>query len=717
MNTRLVFIFLVAVLAGINLYGQSTDIPILVRVAPGLNIPIGEDGNLYSVSGGVAVSGHYRLPFLRLLTIGAELGYSRPGLAPVALHPGSLSFVSGAAVAGIDFEVLPRFSIELAGHGGYFYGFFNDDASASGSNPYLGASFGVSYQVLPAIDIGIGVSYRNFVGLYNDFQLALATTYRFGGQGSSTRQAPVQRQPDARPEPLKQAIENLPQKDGIGLAITQVRFDEIFPVFFKYYDKHPIGRAVLHNFEKVPVENIRVNFLVKQYMDNPKPSPAPPVLQPGEEKEIEVYGLFTNAVLDISEGTVVSALLSVEYTKDGQRQSNEHVQTLRINNRNAVTWDDDRKASAFVTAKDPAVLKFSKNVVGWISSETSRTVNKNLQLAVALHEALDLYGISYVVDPTTPYIEYSENTSAIDYLQFPKQTLEFLAGDCDDLSILYSALLEAVGVETAFVTTPGHIFVAFDLGIPPDSARKEFFSPDDLIFRDEKSWLPVEITRRREGFLKAWQTGAKEWRENTKRNQAAIIPMHDAWTLYEPVGFPGTPNISMPDRTRVVAAFSKALEAFVTHEINSQESKLIAEIKQSPNNVSALNKLGVLYARYGLESKAEANFTLVLQKRESLPALINMGNLEYLREEYAAAQRFYRRAERLSPDNPLVLLCLARVDHSLENYATSWAAYSKLKEVDPQLARRFAYLDLRGEEAARAADVASVGEEVVWAEE
>ena len=33
-----------------------------------------------------------------------------------------------------------------------------------------------------------------------------------------------------------------------------------------------------------------------------------------------------------------------------------------------------------------------------------------------------------------------------------KQTLEYRAGDCDDLSILYSALLESVGVETAFIT-------------------------------------------------------------------------------------------------------------------------------------------------------------------------------------------------------------------------------------------------------------------------
>ena len=32
-----------------------------------------------------------------------------------------------------------------------------------------------------------------------------------------------------------------------------------------------------------------------------------------------------------------------------------------MNNRNAMTWDDDRKAAAFVTAKDPALLGFAKS--------------------------------------------------------------------------------------------------------------------------------------------------------------------------------------------------------------------------------------------------------------------------------------------------------------------------------------------------------------------
>lgn len=130
---------------------------------------------------------------------------------------------------------------------------------------------------------------------------------------------------------------------------------------------------------------------------------------------------------------------------------------------------------------------------------------------MALHETLTLYGLNYVIDPTTPYKEFSKKRQEIDFLQFPKQSLDYRAGDCDDLSILNCALLGSVGIETAFITIPGHIFMAFSIDMTPDEARKRFLRADELIFREDKTWIPVEITEIGGGFLKAWQRGAKQW--------------------------------------------------------------------------------------------------------------------------------------------------------------------------------------------------------------
>lgn len=699
----LLFVFILT-----PLFGESNSLSFSVKIAPGINIPVGRDVDFYTFSGGVDVQASFNLPILPFMTVGADVGYNLVPLEkPKGTSFSSLSLLSGGAVIGANFEVLSKFVVGGFGEVGYFYALFNEDPSSGEGNPYVGAGLNIYYKLLPALSLGLESSYRNFLGLYNDMHVAIGTTFLIGP--GVARPSELRRSTESKPEPLT--------KQGQGVEATSVRYDNIFPVFFKYYDKHPIGKATLKNWEEVPVENVQTSFFVKQYMDNPKSAKTIERLEPGEEKVVDIYGLFTNTVLDITEGTSVSALLSITYVVQGKEITKEYIETIRLENRNAVTWDDDRKACAFVTAKDPAVLKFAKNVAGIIKEYPYRGVDKNMVLAIALHETLDLYGITYVVDPTTPYVEFSESELAIDYLQFPKQTLEFTAGDCDDLSILYTALLEAVGVETAFVTIPGHIFVAFALAMTPDEARKQFLYPDDLIFKEDKAWLPVEITARNMGFVKAWETGAKEWRENASEDLYGFFPMHEGWELYEPVGFPGVTPITMPARDQVLSKFQNEVESFVEREISPRVKQLQAELERKQGDVRILNKIGVLYAKYGLYENALESFDKILSERDYVPALLNVGNIYFLRGEMKSAKSYFERAEKMDSDNPKILLCIAMVNHELENYGIVREAYDRLKEIAPEIAERFAYLTLRGEEASRAADLDDVKGAVLWDED
>ncbi len=501
-----------------------------------------------------------------------------------------------------------------------------------------------------------------------------------------------------------------------GLELYNVEFAHIFPVFFKYYDEYPIGKAVLRNNENVPMTGIEVKLFIKQYMDNPKICRAPSELKGGIEKAIDLNALFTNKVLEITEGTKVSANITIEYMAQGKLHTIEKLETVRIHNRNALTWEDTGRAAAFITAKDPLILKFSKNIAGMIQEKGSKTINANLRMAMALHEALTLYGMSYVVDPITPYKEFSIKRQEIDFLQFPKQSLDYKAGDCDDLSILYCALFESVGVETAFITIPGHIFMAFSVDMKPDEARKRFLRADELIFREEKTWIPVEITEIGGGFLKAWQAGAKEWRENVARGQADFHPIHEAWGRYEPVGLPGeSVQLTLPDRNSIVSAYLQELIKFIDREIFPQVAELQAAIKKSKGNPKEINKLGILYARYGLLDRAKREFKNIIEKNKNfVPGLINLGNIYYLNNDMRNALTYYERAFELAPENPTVLLCVARTNHELENYGLVRDAYNNLKKVDPDLAYQFSYLSLRGEEAVRSAELSKVKDVVIW---
>jgi len=706
------------------------DPVVTLKLSPGVGIPLGIDNDLFKLGGGAL--GSIGIHVARPLILSLDLGYS---LAPLQTKryvdlSESLSIVSVGAGPVLNLNIAPWFVINVFGKGGVFYAFLTDDTSTGGVNPWIIGGGGIYFRIVPPFSIGIEGSYRNYLGLYNDVNVTLGTAIHLGKarrreapvkekvEEAPVRPQPLTEEPVAEKSPEEKPPEQKPPAAAEGtLQIVKTEFDNIFPVFFKYYDKNPIGKAVIKNSSDMSVENLKVTFFVKHYMDNPKAAPAPERIEPGEEVAIDIYGLFNNNVLEITEGTKVSAMITTRYTLGGQEITTEHIETIRLNNRNAITWDDDRKAAAFVTSKDPAVMRFAKNVVGFIQAESNRALDKKLQIAMAIHEALDIFGITYVIDPTTPYIEFSGNELAIDYLQFPKQTLEFLAGDCDDLSILYSALLESAGVETAFITVPGHIYMAFALDMSPDEARKTFLYPDELIFREGKVWVPVEITLRQQGFLKAWQEGAKQWRENAPKDQVGFYPMHDAWKLYEPVGFPGTPVLTYPGRDDVVASFKSEASRFIEREIYPQVARIQGDIAASGGSPRDLNRLGVLYARYGLDDRAKAEFEKALEKEDYVPALINLGNLSFIKKDMQSALSYYQRAQKILPDNPNVLLSIARVNHEIENYATARQAYARLREVSPTLAARFAYLDLRGEEASRAAEAAGLKEVVVWTEE
>jgi len=73
-------------------------------------------------------------------------------------------------------------------------------------------------------------------------------------------------------------------------------------------------------------------------------------------------------------------------------------------------------------------------------------------------------GVLYQVDPTSPFTEVQENPMVVDSISLPRDTLKRITGDCDDLTVLFCSIFETVGVETGFITVPGHIYAAFNTG-------------------------------------------------------------------------------------------------------------------------------------------------------------------------------------------------------------------------------------------------------------
>ena len=683
--------------------------PIWVQSLPEFYVPFGAGASYFADGGGGSLTGEYRLPFFPMASARAGVEY---GYYPLPSAQETASLVSAGIGLGVAYNFIPNFGVKLYSDGGGTLGFFNA-SSGSYFNPYFKAGLDLYASFPPNLMVSLGGAFLDQIGLFTGFGATLGVSVGLG--------KPIRVQKFAAPGAKAASPLNRPQllqsgaKAGSAIEFSKLDIKDIYPVFYKYYDDHPIGTLVLHNSEKSPMQQVKIGVWIKEYMTDAREVLGPAKLDPGQEASIDLFALLKKDILSNTEDTKVTANLSIKYLLNGKQVTKDSVQTIRVLKRNSLTWDDDRKAAAFVTPNDPTTVKFAKNVASIVNGKGNTFVEQNIRLAAAIHDSLSLYGLTYATDPVATL---NSDNKTVDYIQFPQQTLDYRGGKCSDFSALYASLFEALGIETAFITIPGHIFMAISLSLSPDDARASFTHKDDLIIIANKVWLPIEITLRDGGFVKAWQMGAKEWRENLAMNQAKFYPVHEAWKTYEAVGFSAAEsNVQIPAGDKIVAAYSADLDAFVKGEMGQQETTLQVAVTKAADTVAkqkALNGLAVLHSRFGLYDQAQKEFELVLSKGDYMPALLNLGNIYFMKNDDEKALEFYNRAAKKAPTNSTVLLSIARANHAMENYSSSKKAYDALVAVNPDLAQRFSYLGLKGEEATRAADASGLRGTVIW---
>jgi tetratricopeptide (TPR) repeat protein len=663
-------------------FGYISDPYLSFKLTPGGYIPLASSTDLFKAGGGLEAGGEYRLlPFLY-----ATAGFSYNLLPVRSKTKEVVNLFSLGTGAALSFEVAPDLYTGAYARAGYYYGFVSGGDPSGSGNPFVQGGLYASFRLQPNLSLGIDTAYRNFLGFTSDVAVALGVSYHF----------------------------YYASKDIIETSEPELR---VLPVLFKYYDRNPVSTMTIRNSSDEPLINLSVHFLAREFMVNPKLCAGPLRLEPGEEVEVDLYALFTEEILKVSEGTKVSANISLDCLFQGEEYTKDIVGTLDVVSRNGLIWDDDRKAACFVTAKDPVVLRFAKTVTGLLRDKDESGFDEVLLKAMAVSAALDCYGLAYAQDPATPYAEFSNKDTVVDFLQFPNQTLEYKGGDCDDLSILYCALLESLGIETAFITVPGHIFAAFRLEGDEQSALAAFSKnrSHDLIIRDGGVWVPVEVTAISGGFLNAWQLGAQQWNLSAAGGEAGFYPVHDAWGVYEPVGFTGLQSsIVLPSQAAVLLEYEKELAMLFRQEAQPQIDELKAKISASPADLRLRNSLGVLYARYGRYDQALKVLADIQQRGEYVPAYINMGNIYYLNGNYQRARTAYEKALAKLPNHPQLIWVMARVEEKLENRDRALALVERLKELDPELAAKLGYLQAAGDSSTRSAEVEEGG--VLWEE-
>jgi hypothetical protein len=219
------------------------------------------------------------------------------------------------------------------------------------------------------------------------------------------------------------------------VRIEQTHQYRIFPVSWAWYENNPVARVRVTNEEPNSITDVNLSFFMDTYMNQPWTFAVLPRLASGESVEVPVTASFNEAMMNLSETVIANAIFQIQYRSLGARREISSSIQMPIFHRNTLSWDDDRRAAAFVSPHDFAARFFARYVATAVGNEKLamrneqlRNTPSNVLYAAALFEALRLYGISYVVVPATSFVNVSADESVLDNVSFPYQALFYRGG-------------------------------------------------------------------------------------------------------------------------------------------------------------------------------------------------------------------------------------------------------------------------------------------------
>ncbi|GEM_PF-1162024 len=449
------------------------------------------------------------------------------------------------------------------------------------------------------------------------------------------------------------------------LRIEEAYVNDVFASLYQYYGgaTGELGRAKIRNFYSDTLI-AEVKFIAPPYT---KGDPAPQIVKVppprkneiAEQKgiaEVPLRAVLDRSILHCAAQERLNARIEVSY----RLPRRERLRTVRnvdyvLHGAGCLTWDDPAKAVAFITIGEPNVRNFARRVAPQDSLLKARKgfVTENIVAAMRLFEALRARGFTYIPDRTTRQALIAGRRLEIDAIDYPAEFLmaDNTGGDCDDFAVSFATLLQSIGIETALLVLPDHVFLMFDTGIP--LRRFTSLPVDTSLFIPKRGtlWMPVETTALKSSFVEAWKEGSGKYRRAAARNSVQIVEVTPSQRVYPPaeVSARNFPNLPAPPLARPVAENFRALAGMTSAHLKKFEDSL----RVNPDDHTRRNTYAAILGQGGDRRQARQQLNIILKKNPRYaPALNNLGNLEFVEGHFERAESLYTAAVKHTPLNP-----------------------------------------------------------------
>ena len=633
MKKLLLFVYLILTIAF-----SAFALDFSLRLNPGVAIPLKEH---YKPA--VNVTAQADLQLFDWVSLGAEGSYLSES-PEGAENP--LSFLYGGLGLGLYHNIFSRLYAGIGGAAGvYNFSFQNENEKKTASDLYWRGYGELGFRFNPTLTLSLNGGYTSFLASGGFEEIAK-------GNFNPLMAGPV--------AGLSLKINFSTKSSAKNACYANIRQEaDVYPLFMQLYKNDPVASVILTNGESAEIKNITVSFTAGKYTSSALKSERIPLLKKMKSISVDLPVDFSSDLLTFAENGMISGNLIIEYELLGKKKTSIQGIALSVSNRNSYVWGDTESLAAYISPDTPEVLEYAKYVAGIARNNLYSGMNRNLQFAGTLFDALKASGIVYSGDKTTPYKTYHLGSEA-DYIQYPLQTMDFSSGDLDELGILYASCLESVGIGTAFIPMEDDFLVLVDTQLKPSSAANHFADTDSLVLTDDTVYFALSMAEFGAGFTKSRARGAQLIKAIAESETAEyeFIETHYAWENYPPAIYTGYGDVlARPSQPNVEQIFKSIVNDYITNDL----SVVIEKARASGDS----NKLGLAYVRAGQYTNAKNEFSKAAAKG-SVSAMNNLGNVYMIEKNYSAAEKQYKNVLALEPQNKAALNGLENVRSVLD---------------------------------------------------
>ena len=301
---------------------------------------------------------------------------------------------------------------------------------------------------------------------------------------------------------------------------------------------------------------------------------------------------FNKKVEQLDEDLLTEAEIVINYKYLGRTREIRKRRPITLRQMGKVAYREKLDPMvAFIDPTDPVTKSFALSA-SQITVDNGNTIQiSNLLNAMKIYEALSsrgieyrsddslpfqsIYGRGYVVDETTSYTQsllsaadlwYIDVDGPFKKMRYPRTMLgtKKLVADCDELTVLYSTLLESIDIRTKIVDLGEDTFLMFETNLNPSSdlnIKKRL-----VVHNEGKSWIPVDVRAFGSSFVSAWKAGAEAYENGKIQGELKLVDVRAAWNTYVRM-HPQTilDPVSLVDKTvtdQILTSMSELAEIF-----------------------------------------------------------------------------------------------------------------------------------------------------------